>query len=270
MSSLFLLGLEFAFGAKGFRDPLLAPTLYCLLVNGALTGMRIWRRSPSRGRRALSRLDGGPATRTLLIGAGDAGEMIVREILRSKRPTHELIGLLDDDPSKSSTQIHGIPVLGPTEDLGTIVEQHAVDEILIAIPSAEGARMREIVGLAAKTGAQVRTLPAVSDMIVGGVLKQLRDVDFADLLRRNIMQVDVSDGPGYIAGEVVLITGGGGSIGGELARQIARMRPAQLILVGKGENSLFEIDQHLYSGGTRSPGYDCRGRSGPAKHGSDL
>jgi FlaA1/EpsC-like NDP-sugar epimerase len=106
--------------------------------------------------------------------------------------------------------------------------------------------MREIVGLASKTGAQVRTLPAVSDMIVGrGVLKQLRDVDFADLLRRNPMQVDPSDGPGYIAGEVVVITGGGGSIGGELARQIARLRPAQLILVGKGENSLFEIEQHL-------------------------
>ena len=118
------------------------------------------------------------------------------------------------------------------------MEQHGVDEILIAIPSAEGSRCEKSLG-SRRTGAQVRTLPAVSDMIVGrGVLKQLRDVDFADLLRRNIMQVDASDGPGYIAGEVVLITGGGGSIGGEPGNR-QRLRPAQLILVGKrGEQPL--------------------------------
>lgn len=232
------------------RLDLTVPILFAFLATSLTTGYRVlwrialWRRERLRKRRETGRKR---ARRTLVVGAGDAGETIVREIQRLHDPVHALVGLADDSAEKRSIRIHGVPVLGQVEDVPGLVERYDVEEILIAIPSAEGDRMRRIVDLCSKTGARVRTLPALSPVLTGekSLFRHLREVEIEDLLRREPVRTDLSKAAGYVAGEHVLVTGGGGSIGGELARQIARLNPASLILVGKGENSIYEIEQEL-------------------------
>ncbi len=185
--------------------------------------------------------------RTLIVGAGDAGEMIIREINRSSHPVHRVVGFIDDNPEKASLQIHQIPVLGTTNQIPDIVQDHNIEELLIAMPSAKGDDMRRITQLCQRTDARVRTLPPVKALITGGphLFSHLREVDIEDLLRREPVQTDLESIAKYIGGERVLITGGGGSIGSELARQIANLSPANLILLGKGENSIYEVEQEL-------------------------
>lgn len=185
--------------------------------------------------------------RTLIIGAGDAAEMIMREIKRSSHPVHRIIGFVDDDPEKQSSLIHQVPVLGRTPQIPELVKDHDIEELLIALPSAKGEDMRRITQLCQSTDARVRTLPPVKTLLTGGpqIFSHLREVDIEDLLRREPVQTDLESIAKYISGERVLITGGGGSIGSELARQIASLSPANLVLLGKGENSIYEIEQEL-------------------------
>lgn len=185
--------------------------------------------------------------RTLIVGAGDAGEMIMREISRSNHPVHRVIGFVDDDPAKASLFIDRMPVLGTTDQIPDLVDEHKIEELFIAIPSANGDAMRRITHLCQQTDARVRTLPPVKNLVTGGpqIFSHLREVEIEDLLRREPVQTDLESIAKYIGGERVLITGGGGSIGSELARQIAGLSPANLILLGKGENSIYEIEQEL-------------------------
>jgi FlaA1/EpsC-like NDP-sugar epimerase len=185
--------------------------------------------------------------RTLIIGAGDAAEMIMREIKRSSHPVHRIVGFVDDDPEKQSSLIHQVPVLGRTPQIPELVKDHDIEELLIALPSATGEDMRRITQLCQSSDARVRTLPPVKTLLTGGpqIFSHLREVDIEDLLRREPVQTDLESIAKYISGERVLITGGGGSIGSELARQIASLSPANLVLLGKGENSIYEIEQEL-------------------------
>jgi FlaA1/EpsC-like NDP-sugar epimerase len=193
--------------------------------------------------------------RTLIVGAGDAGEAIMRVISRAGLPIHHVVGFVDDDPAKLGTTIHGVRVLGSTNVLPGLVEELAIDELLLAIPSATGEQMRRIVNLCGQTQARVRTLPTVQPILTGQrqLMNQLRDVHIEDLLKREPVTVEVTSLADFLSGETVLISGGGGSIGSELARQTSRLSPAGLVLIGKGENSVYEIEQELVRSGALPP-----------------
>lgn len=217
-----------------------------LFTNGflVLSGLgRAVARRISISRRRAGHVD---PIRTLIVGAGDAAEVVLRDLARQPEPSHRIVALLDDDPAKLHTRLHGVPVVGVTAS----VQQHAarlrVAEILIAIPSADGAQMRDLLAACQAPGVKVRTLPGLSDLLTGiAALPQARQVAIEDLLRRRPAPVDSGIGASAVRGKTVLITGGGGSIGTEVARQIARLGPAKLVLLGRGENSLFEARQRL-------------------------
>jgi FlaA1/EpsC-like NDP-sugar epimerase len=184
--------------------------------------------------------------RILIIGAGDAGEMLLREIRKSQRARYEVVGFLDDDPQKRGAQIHGVRVFGPLERLPRKVQRFSVDEVLIAIPSAKGAHVRRIVDLCKSTGIRFRTMPGLDHLIDGRVtVAQLRDVAIDDLLGRDPVELDNRAISAAMDGHVVMISGAGGSIGSEICRQVCHFNPARLILVDRAENALFNIHREL-------------------------
>jgi FlaA1/EpsC-like NDP-sugar epimerase len=183
----------------------------------------------------------------IVVGAGDAAQLVVREMLRSPALGYTPIGLVDDDPRKKNLRLHGIRVLGTIDDLRHLLPERRPDELLIAIPSAPGEVRERIVEVARREGVPVKTLPGLLDLISGDVnlAGQLRPVEVEDLLGREPVEVDLDSISGYVKEEVVLVTGAGGSIGAELCRQIARIGPRRLVLVDNGEPGLFEIEREL-------------------------
>lgn len=184
--------------------------------------------------------------RVLVVGAGQGGETIIREIRRNMNLPIEVVGLVDDDPTKLNQIMLGVRVLGATEDLSKIVAEHAVDEIIIAIPSAGGSDLRRIVQQCQNTKVRFKTLPGLQDIISGKLAHlQLRDIAIEDLLRRAPSEINISEIAAYLTGKNVIITGAGGSIGSEICRQILPFQPKALLLLGHGENSIFNIHQEL-------------------------
>ncbi|MBX3096490.1 MAG: polysaccharide biosynthesis protein, partial [Fimbriimonadaceae bacterium] len=192
---------------------------------------------------------------TLIVGAGDAGELIYRELSRVRSSGYQIVGFVDDDLKKVQTTIHGVPVLGTIDDIPRLCESYEIDEILIAIPSASGETNRRIFHACAQTEARVQNLPSIAMRVFSEkpIVPLMREFQVEDLLRRAPIQADMNPARGYLGGERVMVTGGGGSIGSELARQVAALNPAQLILIGKGENSIFEIDRELRESGVARP-----------------
>ncbi len=186
----------------------------------------------------------------LIVGAGDAAQLMLREMLRNPSVGYTPIGLVDDDPRKKNVRLHGVRVLGPTAELRALLRDRRPDELLIAIPSASGEVRERIVEVARAEGVPVKTLPALHDLIAGdfNLAGQIRPVEVEDLLGREPVEADLESIAGYLASEVVLVTGAGGSIGSELCRQIARMGPTRLVLVDNGEPGLFEIERELVDG----------------------
>jgi FlaA1/EpsC-like NDP-sugar epimerase len=190
--------------------------------------------------------NGAPRRRLLVIGAGDAGEMLMREIVRIYGRRYETLGFLDDNPSKHGEQIHGVSVLGPIDRVAELAETQKIDEIILAIPSLRGREMRRILELCRPTGAQIRTLPGVDKLIDGRVtVTQLADVNIEDLLGRDPIVLDTDELATFLEGRVTLVTGAGGSIGSELCRQVCRFGPKRLVLIEQAENSLFHIERAL-------------------------
>ncbi|MBI5409337.1 MAG: polysaccharide biosynthesis protein [Nitrospirae bacterium] len=182
----------------------------------------------------------------LIVGAGDAGEIILRDIIYNFNNNYEVVGLIDDDPLKHLKSLHGIPVLGPGSDIPEIVMKNNVDEIVIAIPSLKSDQMRDIVNYCIKSRAKYRTVPNISDLVNGSVkVSRLREVRLEDLLSRDEVILNRRKQESYIKGKTVLITGAGGSIGSELCRQVAGLSPKKLLLFDKAENPLFYIDMEL-------------------------
>jgi len=184
--------------------------------------------------------------RLLVLGAGDCGEKIFREIRDNASLRYGVVGFLDDDLMKVGKQLHGVPVLGTTHDLGRVVDSVKADEALIAVPSASAAQMRTLVERCKESGIPFKTVPGMGELIDGKVtIKAIRDVAYRDLLGREVVRLDEDRIGAYIQNARVLVTGAGGSIGSELCRQICRFQPRSLILYERAESPLYEIDIEL-------------------------
>jgi FlaA1/EpsC-like NDP-sugar epimerase len=183
----------------------------------------------------------------VIVGAGDAGQLIVREMQRSRRLGYTPIGLVDDDPRKRNMRLHGVKVLGATEELPRILRENRPDELLIAIPSASGETRQRIVDMARAQRVPVKTLPGLHELFAGDLdlAGQIRPVQVEDVLGREQIEVDLAASAAYLSGETVLVTGAGGSIGSELCRQVARLGAGRIVLVDHAEGALFEVEREL-------------------------
>lgn len=186
--------------------------------------------------------------RILVVGAGDMGEMIVREIVYGNEyhRSYEVIGMVDDDTRKIGRRIHGIPVMGKIQDIPYLVDKKSIHDIIIAIPTLSSEQTRYLVEQCMKSGAKYRIVPNITDVIQGRLkMRDLREVSLEDLLGREEITLHPEKIGNYITGKNILITGAGGSIGAELCRQVARYAPKKLILLERSENALFYIELEL-------------------------
>lgn len=184
--------------------------------------------------------------RVLIAGAGDAGGMIAKELLENPRLGLIPIGFVDDDDRKRGHRLHGLPVFGSIDRLIEVVQMYSIDEVITALPSARGKVVRDVMQRARAAGIRNRTIPGLYEILSGAkAVSALRPIQIEDLLRRDPIQTNLEQVSSLITGKTVLVTGAGGSIGSELCRQIARLSPAYLIALGRGENSIFELLEEL-------------------------
>ena len=184
--------------------------------------------------------------RFLIIGAGNTGEALLREIHRMAVAQYEVIGFVDDDPAKQGMSIHDIPVLGTVDQLPAICKDHEVEEIAIAMPGATHQQLRRVIQICEGTKIRFRTVPSITDIASGKFkVSQIRDVDINDLLGREVVQLDLNKIEEFIKDKVILVTGAGGSIGSEMCRQVCLFKPELLLLVEQAENALFFIEREL-------------------------
>lgn len=183
--------------------------------------------------------------RALIIGAGDAGIMVVKELKHTNSEFYP-VAFIDDNPQKRNMEVHGVPVVGGREDIIDVVEKYKIDDIIIALPSASKTEIADILAICKQTGCQIKMIPRVNDLINGKVsINMIRNVSVEDLLGREPVSVNINEIADYLSGHIVLVTGAGGSIGSELCRQIAGFKPQKLLLLGHGENSIYEIELEL-------------------------
>lgn len=188
----------------------------------------------------------GTGERVLIVGAGQAGEMLVRDLLRDTDGGYWPIGFVDDDSRKKGTEVRGVRVLGHCQDIARLVVRHRIDRVLIAIPSASAAQLRRIVAFCENSERPFRTLPRWHDLLADhAILHELREVSIEDLLGREPVELDWNVIGRAVRGRTVLVSGGGGSIGSELCRQVAALEPAQLIIIERSEFNLYQIDLEL-------------------------
>ena len=195
-----------------------------------------------RSRRSISR----SAEPTMLIGAGSAGQMILRDIIRAKETDLDVKCIIDDNPNKRNRYLEGVPIVGGREDILVSVEKYRIKKILVAIPSASAEDQREILNICNETGCELKMLPGIYQLVNGEIsVDKMRDVAVEDLLGREPIQVNMSEIFRAISGKTILVTGGGGSIGSELCRQIAAHAPKQLVIFDIYENNAYDIEQEL-------------------------
>jgi FlaA1/EpsC-like NDP-sugar epimerase len=216
-----------------------------LLLLAFVTGVRLLARTLMErpGRKGLV----ARGKEVLVVGAGDAGQLILREMQKNPALGYTPIGLVDDDTRKRNVRLHGVRVFGSTADLPALLADNRPDEVIIAIPSAAGETRQRIVNACRDAGVPVKTLPAVHELISGdlNLARQLREVQVEDVLGREAVELDLDSIASYLNGETVLVTGAGGSIGSELCRQIAAMGADRIVLVDHAENALVDIAREL-------------------------
>jgi FlaA1/EpsC-like NDP-sugar epimerase len=245
VSSLLLVGVFTV--AQPFEDELprsvavLDFMLTLMLVAGARLIARIVVERPARPARLST------GRQVLVVGAGAGGQMVVREMQLNPNLGTEAIGFVDDDPRKRGMRMLDLKVLGTTEDIGEILDDTEPDEVIIAIPSAPGALRGNVVAACRERQISVRTLPTVFELLRGGVqlTRQLREVQVEDVLGRDPVVMELDRVGAYLEDRIVLVTGAGGSVGSELSRQIARVRPKLLVLLDHAEDNLFDIDREM-------------------------
>ena len=216
--------------------------VFCLALT---VGLRASMRAVAETMARKPNAKGAPKRRVLIVGAGDAGAMVAKEMQKNPQLGLVPIGFLDDDTFKTGKQIYGLPVLGEIAALDTVANGRRVDEVVIAIPRAGGRTVRAIAERCQALGIPSKVMPGILELLDGHIsVSRLRGVDIADLLRRPQVAAH-SASPDYLAGATVVVTGAGGSIGSELCRQVAHGAPATLVLIGHGENSIFDIAAEL-------------------------
>ena len=184
--------------------------------------------------------------RVLIVGAGAAGEMIAREMINAKKRIYQPVGFIDDDPKKLYSRIHGVRVLGKICDVGEMIKSANVEEIVIAIPSASGKTIRDVISRCEKTEVKIKTVPELHKILTGEItIKSIRDVKPEDLLGRETIEINTADIEAFIRDKVVLITGAAGTIGSELSRQIVKFDPRQIILYDLNENNIYFLEIEL-------------------------
>lgn len=219
-----------------------------LLIEPALTllfvaGLMVVSRTLHEGRPSMHL---GTGKRVLIVGAGRAGDRVARELRSNSNLNTVPVAFVDDDPKKQGCLIQGVPVLGTVADIGKLVSEYQIQDIIIAMPSARGRRMRELVEMCERTGVRFRVLPAASDVMTGRVtVNRLREARIEDLLPRAAINLDLAPVRPLLEGSVVCVTGAGGSIGSELCRQIATCNPAMLMMVDRYENNLYYLETEL-------------------------
>jgi len=233
--------------AMGFKEH---PRSIFLLEAGisfaAVGGVRLLARAAHSRWSRRNRNPQEQARRLLILGAGDAGEMLIREILRLHRSRYEPVGFLDDDRKKWGQRIHGLSVIGGIDELADAASSRGVKDVIIAIPTATGRQMQRFVECCKAADVSYKTIPGIDHLIDGCVtVSQLRDVDIEDLLGRDPVTLDIDVISQAVASKVVLVSGAGGSIGSEICRQVCRFKPAALVLLERAENNLFNIHREL-------------------------
>jgi len=215
-----------------------------ILIIGYTGGLRLVYRT---GRRFKTRMVvSQDSQRVLVVGAGSAGQMIINELKENPQLKKVPVGIIDDDINKIGRVIHNVKILGNTSQVKEIVEKENVDEIILAMANVDKARKSEIINICKETKCKLKTIPGIYEIIDGKVdIKKIRDVDIEDLLGREPIKVNMEEMSGYIEERTVLVTGGGGSIGSELCRQIASFNPKHLIIVDNYENNAYAIQQEL-------------------------
>jgi len=243
-SALFFLYVLLIHGLEGmprsifFLDGALCFTLGC--------GVRLFTRAYRENYFPTSMAPEDNLRKVLVVGAGSAGQMIVREMRQNPALAISVVGYVDDDPDKQAQRFNGVPVLGGQEDLDRICEEYGVEEIIITIPSATGRQVRAIVDRCRKVGVKFKALPGVGDLIDGNVtVQQIKDVDLKDLLGRESIKLDIAGIKSYLEKKRILVTGAAGSIGSEICRQVARFNPEKIILFDVAETPLFFLEKEL-------------------------
>lgn len=212
--------------------------LFALLAASRLL-WRIWRETY-----VVSRSCDGP--RTLIVGAGEAGSMLLKEIRRQPHAAYNVCGFVDDDPEKKGMKLHGIPVLGGAKQLKALIIANEVEDVIIAMPSADGKTIKGIVDSCKNANVTFKTLPSIGELIDGTLtVSQIKNVEIEDLLGREPVVLDRELIGGYLSGKRVLVSGAGGSIGSEICRQVALFGPEKLILLEQAETPLYEIEKEL-------------------------
>ncbi|MDX2007052.1 MAG: nucleoside-diphosphate sugar epimerase/dehydratase [Meiothermus sp.] len=244
LGALTLTSLAFVVGDY-FDVPRSVPMMSAMVSLGMMALVRVVARLWDE-RRQLLKVPTHMGKRILIIGAGDAGTLLAREMLRHPASGLVPVGFLDDEPGKRGAKIGGLLVLGALSELEKVAEKTGAQEILIAMPSAPGKVVRQVVDQAQKMGLTQRTMPGLHEILSGKIsLSHLRQVNLEDLLRRDPVKLNTAEIAHYIEGRTVLITGAGGSIGSEIVRQVCRFSPRRLVLVGRGESSVYQIEQEI-------------------------
>ena len=237
----FTIGLGLKFAGAPLRMPISAIVIDAMLTLAVLAAPRLGARVMH-----LRRPRVGDAVRTLVVGAGTAGQMVAREAAHGERVHFEVIGFVDDDNRKVGQMVNGVPVTGRVDELPRLVRELGIHEVIIAMPSARGTEIRRIVELASSVGVRTRTVPSLTDIVSGRIeYSALRPVEIQDLLRRAPIETDCSKVWELGHARTVMVTGAGGSIGSELCRQIAALEPQLLVVLDHSENQVFEIEVEL-------------------------
>jgi len=217
-----------------------------LLTGGLRMSIRSYYSQKANAGDAIGLVNKDHLKKILIVGAGDAGEKILREIRDTYYLLYKIEGFLDDDPAKHGRAIHGVKILGPVKKMPKIIEKKAIEEVLIAIPSATGEQMRTIVEICRRCNVPYKVLPGIGDIIDGRVsVKMLREINYEDLLRRSPVRLEVENISRYLEGKTILVTGGGGSIGSELCRQVMKFNPRLLVLLDASELNLFNVQMEI-------------------------
>lgn len=246
-SVLFILGTWFWLTQPMFnqRIPISIYVQSCILSGMSTLFMRVAYRAYRTTRTGVKISTN--AKKVLLIGAGETGNAVIADLYRDPKHRYDVICIVDDDPSKQGRKVQGVKVTGNTNDIPRLVSKHGINVIIFAAPSASNNQKRRIINICSKTKCQIKKVPDLFDFVTdsGNITSQISDISVEDLLGRDVITFGMRKSGSYINGRTVLITGGGGSIGSELCRQIAEQKPKSLIILDIYENNAYDIEQEL-------------------------